>query len=131
MVSPSGLSDGTSSSTTLLSRRWVSASPARARSYAHSIAIWLEAISLEWMLQVTSTMALPLRASASTCASVKPRGSASLRAVSRIESRFFMFASDEMTAMISSSPRVVLPSDSTCTRGELAASARKYDAICL
>ena len=63
MVSPSGLSDGTSSRTTLSSRRFVSASFAVASACAHSIAIWLDAISDEWMLQVTRTMALPSRAS--------------------------------------------------------------------
>ena len=112
-------------------RRLVSASVACARSYAHSIAIWLDAISLEWMLQVTSTTALPLCTSASICASVSPRGSESFFAVSLIRSRLLMFSSEEMMAMIIVSPSVVLPSVSIRTRGELAASAFRYDEICL
>jgi len=95
------------------------------------MAIWLDAISDEWMLHVTRTMALPSRASCPIWSSFNPRGSASFLAVSRIFSRFRMFPSEVTTAMMKSSPSVVLPSISTRTRGDAAASARKYETICL
>jgi len=106
-------------------RRFVSASFAVASACAHSMAIWLEAISVEWMLQVTRTIAFPSRASRSPSASESPRGSASRFAVCLIRSLFRMFSSEEMTAMTISSPSVVLPRTSTSTRGEAASRARR------
>jgi hypothetical protein len=115
------LSDGTSNRITLSSRRLVSASSAVASACAHSIAIWLDPISVEWMLQVTTTMTLPSRTRRSSSAALRPRGSASRRATVFQRSRSRRFVSEEITAISISSPRVVLPSTSIATRGDPAA----------
>ena len=90
------------------------------------MAIWLEAISVAWMLQVTSTMALPscdqplLLGGIEPARIGQPAGDAS--SSGRASRRF---ASEEITAINMSSPRVVFPSTSTATRGEPAARWRK------
>jgi hypothetical protein len=73
------------------------------------MAICDDAISLAWMLQVTSTTAFASPTNRSASASLNPRGSASRLAVALIDSLFLRFASDEMIAMIMSSPSVVFP----------------------
>ena len=88
-----------------------------------------DAISVAWMLQVTSTTALP---SCARRSSVGVRESARIGraacAISRIFSWLRMFSSEEMTAMIISSPSTVLPRtlDLDARRGGCPAS-RKYD----
>src|SRR5207249_105908 len=84
-----------------------------------------EPISVEWMLHVTSTNDLPSLTRAFTPASESPRGSESFFAISFKRGRFLMFASDEITAMIMSSPSVVLPKFSTSIRGESLSSSAK------
>ena len=125
MIWPSGLIDGSSSRTTSSSRRFVSASWAVASACAHSMAICDAPISVEWMLQVMKRKTFPSRTSASVSASVNPRGSAILRAISWRRFLFARFASDEIAARKRSSPSVVLPRTSTSTRGEAASSALK------
>ena len=93
------------------------------------VAICVEPISVAWMLQVMSRNARPSSVSAATCASVSPRGSASLAAISLRRGRRAMFASDVITAITMSSPSVLLPSVCICTRGESRSSSAKYERI--
>jgi hypothetical protein len=92
---------------------------------AHSIAICEAPISVEWMLHVTSTNAFPSFTSASPSAAESPRGSESFCEMILSRFKLFMFASDEMTAMNMSSPSVVLPRLTTCTRGDCLSSSLK------
>jgi len=120
MIWPSGFRDGTRRRTTSFKRRRVSGSLAVASACAHSIAICEAPISVEWMLHVTSRTSLPSFSSRSASAFERPRGSASLFAISRMRLTFLMFSSEEMTAMNMSSPSVVLPRTWMSTRGEAA-----------
>jgi hypothetical protein len=125
MTRPSGLIDGRRSRTTSSRRRAVCASSAVARACAHSIAICEAPTSVEWMLQVTKRKTLPSRTSASASASLRPRGSAILRAISWRRFFFARLASDEIAARKRSSPSVVFPRISISTRGEAASRALK------
>ena len=82
-------------------------------------------ISVEWMLQVMKRKTFPSRTSASDSASVSPRGSAILRAISWRRFLFARFASDEIAARKRSSPSVVWPRISTSTRADAVSSALK------
>ncbi len=105
-------------------RRCVSGSSAVASACAHSIAICLEPISVEWMLQVTRRMALPSRARARICSSDSPAGSASLLAISRIMVFVPIFTSLGVRAVMISSPSVVLPRVWVAPDGKPHGSAR-------
>ena len=72
---PSGLIDGISSRITWSSQASLRGSEVVAKSCTSSIAIWVEPTSVEWIEQVTSTIALPSAISASASAAVRPSGS--------------------------------------------------------
>ena len=97
-----------------------------ARSWTSSIAIWVEPTSVEWMVQVTRTMALPSATSASASAGERPSGWWRRRAISRRRGRFPWLASEVTTTTGISLPRVEVPATSIETRGEAASTSRRY-----
>ena len=96
-----------------------------ANSWRSSTDSWLEAISVEWMLSVTSTTVFPSATSGAAASGVSPYGCASACWISLYLPRFLMFSSEEMIAMMNGLPRVDFPSSSTMTLSEASSTVRK------
>ena len=120
---PSGLAEGTSSTTT--SRSGTPSAESVARRYASSSDIWLAAISVEWIEQEISTTAGCVATRRASPAESSVRGSARRRWAAISAARRARFAGSEMVARRYGRPWVVSPTVSSRTRGEAAARRPK------
>ncbi len=81
-----------------------------ASSWSSSTDSWLEAISVEWMLSVTSTTVFPSRIRGAAASGERSYGCASARWISMNRSIRLILCSEETIAIRNGFPSVVFPS---------------------